>query len=101
MAHKHGIMNDHSILKIDTHLFGLVLLGVSGGDKALSVHLHGIQVWSSLTRRGRQTFHLQERLDVLHLRPGPITVSLGQFTATTLLTWSKAGEVLGKNKSDL
>lgn len=90
------LIDHHPILQIDPHLFSLVPLGVSRRDKALSVYLHGVQVWSRLTRGGRQTLHLQERLDVLHLRPGPITVSLGQFTVTTLLMWSKACEVLGK-----
>lgn len=49
-----------------TNLFGLVLLCVAWGNKALSIHLHGLQVRSCLTRRGRQALHLQEWLDVPH-----------------------------------
>lgn len=49
-----------------TNLFGLVLLCVAWGNKALRVHLHGLQVRSRLTRRGRQALHLQEWLDVSH-----------------------------------
>lgn len=75
------LIDHHPILQIDPHLFSLVPLGVSRRDKALSVYLHGVQVWSRLT------LHLQERLDVLHLRPRPIPVSPSQFTVRTLLMW--------------
>lgn len=43
-----------------------MLLGVAWRNKTLSVHLHGVDVGSRLTRRGRQALHLQEGLDVLH-----------------------------------
>lgn len=52
-----------------SHLFGLVLFSVAWGHKALRVHLHGFEVGGCLTRRGRHTLHLQERLDVLDLCP--------------------------------
>lgn len=48
------------------NLLGLVLLCIACRNKALSVHLHGLQVRSCLARRGRQALHLQEGLDVPH-----------------------------------
>lgn len=45
-----------------------MLLCVAGRNKALCVHLHGLQVRSGLARRGRQALHLQEGLDVPHFR---------------------------------
>lgn len=52
--------------KPGTNLFGFMLLGVARRNKAFSVHLHGIQFWGCLTRRGRQALHLKEGLDIPH-----------------------------------
>lgn len=49
------------------NLLGLVLLCIARRNKALCVHLHGLQVRSRLARRGRQALHLQEGLDAPHL----------------------------------
>lgn len=49
------------------NLLGLVLLCIARRNKALGVHVHCLQVRSCLARRGRQTLHLQEGLDVPHL----------------------------------
>lgn len=48
------------------YLFGLVLLGVARGEKTFSIHLHGFDIRSCLTRRGCQALHLQKWLDVSH-----------------------------------
>lgn len=48
------------------NLFGFMLLGVAWRNKAFRVHLHGIQFWRCLTRRGRQALHLKEGLDIPH-----------------------------------
>lgn len=43
-----------------------MLLCIARGNEAFSIHLHGIQVRSYLTRRGRQALHLKEGLDLPH-----------------------------------